>query len=330
MRTFVTGGSGFLGREMIRALIARGHTVRAIARSAKSEAAVKAAGAEPVSGDLDDVESMQRGMEGCDWVIHCAAHTEEWDSDAAFWRVNVVGTENVLAAARGARVRRFVMISSEAALADGNAIIDADETVPLPAKALPGYPFTKAESERRVRAANNADFQTVVVRPRLIWGRNDTALLSKILEAVKAGRFKWIGGGKYPSSTTHVANACEGALLAAEKGRAGEVYFVTDGPPVEFRSFMTRLIETQKRTAPTGNVPFGLAWAAATVTEALWRMLGKKSAPPATKVAVALMGQQVTVKDDKARRELGYVGHVSRDEGLAELARLPPVSPLPS
>jgi len=328
MRTFVTGGSGFLGREMIRALIERGHTVRAIARSPKSEAAVKAAGAEAVSGDLDDVESMQKGMDGCDWVIHCAAHTEEWDSDENFWRVNVTGTENAMAAARGARVRRFVLISSEAVLCDGKPIIDADETRPLPEKPLPGYPFSKGECERRVRAASNADFQTVVVRPRYIWGRNDTAVLSKIIEGIKGGRFKWVGGGRYLTSTTHVANACEGAILAAEKGKPGEVYFVTDGPPVEFRSFLTELLKTQRREAPTGAVPFGVAWAAATVTEGLWRLLGKKSVPPATKISIALMGQQVTVKDDKARRELGYVGRVSREEGLAELARLPPVVPL--
>src|SRR5689334_12316409 len=106
MRSFVTGGSGFLGRELIRALVAKGHEVRALARSEKSMAAVKAAGAEPVKGDLDAVEPMQKGMEGCALVFHSAAHTEEWDSDEAFWRVNVTGTDNTMAAARGARVRR--------------------------------------------------------------------------------------------------------------------------------------------------------------------------------------------------------------------------------
>src|SRR5689334_16050243 len=131
MRTFVTGGSGFLGRELIRSLVAKGHSVRALARSEKSETAVKDCGAEPVKGDLDTVEAMQRGMEGCDWVFHSAAHTEEWDTDEAFWRSNVVGTDNVMAAARGARVRRFVLISSEAVLADGNPLVDVDETTPL-------------------------------------------------------------------------------------------------------------------------------------------------------------------------------------------------------
>src|SRR4051812_1615852 len=113
MRSFVTGGSGFLGRELIRALVGKGHEVRAIARSGKSAAAVKAAGAEPVSGDLDSVEALQRGMEGCTFIFHAAAHTEEWDTEEAFFKVNVTGTENVMAAGRGARVRRFVLISSE-------------------------------------------------------------------------------------------------------------------------------------------------------------------------------------------------------------------------
>jgi hypothetical protein len=129
---------------------------------------VKAAGAEAVLGDLDAVPALQLGMQGCDCVLHAAAHTEEWDSDEAFWKHNVVGTDNVLTAARAAKVKRFVQISSEAAMADGRPLIRLDETRPLPAKPLPGYPFTKAESERRVLAANGPELETVVVRPRIL------------------------------------------------------------------------------------------------------------------------------------------------------------------
>ncbi len=326
MRCFVTGGSGFVGRELIRALVAAGHGVRAIARSEKSEATVRAAGAEAVRGDLADVEAMQQGMQGCDWIFHAAAHTEEWDTDEAFWRVNVVGTDNVMAAGKAAGVKRFVLISSEAVLADGSALVDVDETRPLPEKALPGYPFSKGECERRVRAANQPGvFETVIVRPRYIWGRGDTSVLAKFVEGVKAGRFKWIGGGRYPTSTTHVANVCEGALLAAEKGKPGETYFLTDGKPVEFRWFLTELMKTQGRTLPEGNVPLGLAKVAAAAGEGIWRMLKLKGTPPATRVTIALMGQHCTINDAKARRELGYVGRVSHEEGLAELAKLPPV-----
>lgn len=329
MHCFVTGGSGFVGRELIRALVAAGHPVRAMARSEKSEGAVKAAGAEAVRADLDSIEAMQQGMQGCEWVFHAAAHTEEWDTDEAFWKANVVGTDNLLAAARGAKVKRVIFISSEAALADGRPMLRIDETHPIPSKPLPGYPYTKAVSEQHVVKANGqGGLETVVVRPRMIWGRGDTSLLKKVVEAHVAGRFQWIGEGRYLTSTCHVANACEGALAVAEKGKPGEIYFVTDGEPVEFRKFFSQLFESQKRTAPQKSVPYGLARLAANVLEGLWRLAKVKSAPMATRVAVGLMGHEVTVNDAKARRELGYVGKVTREAGLAELASLPPVVPL--
>ena len=90
-----------------------------------------------------------------------------------------------------------------------------------------------------MRAANGPGLRTVVVRPRLIWGNDDSSVLTQLEHAVNAGRFMWIGDGRYPTSSCHVDNLCEGLLLAAEKGRGGVVYFVTDGAPVELRGFVT-------------------------------------------------------------------------------------------
>ena len=327
MKSFVTGGSGFVGRELIRALAAKGHEVVALARSAKSEAAVRAAGATPAKGDLDSVEAMRAGMQGCQWVFHAAAHTEEWDTDENFVRVNITGTDNAMEAARAAGVKRFVLISSESVLADGRPLIDVDESTPIPPNPLPGYPITKGICEAHVRAASRDGFETVIVRPRYIWGRGDTSVMGKLVQGLKDGRLKWIDHGRYLTSTTHVANVCEGAILAAEKGKPGEVYFLSDGKPVEFRWFLTEILKTQGLPPPKGNIPGWAARGGARLIEGIWRTFKVKKTPPATRVALALMFQQVTVKDDKARRELGYRGATSIEEGLSELARLPPVNP---
>ncbi|MBX5481073.1 MAG: NAD-dependent epimerase/dehydratase family protein [Myxococcaceae bacterium] len=326
-RYFVTGGSGFLGRELIRALCEAGHAVVVLARSPKSEAAVRALGAEPVKGDLDDVGAMTAGMRGCGVVIHAAAHTEEWDTDEAFWRVNVVGTKNVIEAARAAGVRRLVLISSEAVLADGRPLIRVDETHPYPQKPVRGYPASKGEVERAVLAANGDGLETVVVRPRFIWGRGDTANLVKFARAVRDGRFAWVDHGRHLTSSCHVANVCEGTLLAAERGRPKEIYFLTDGEPVEFRWLLTEILKTQGIPLPSRSVPRRLAWIAAGVAEALWRTFRLSGVPFATRVPLALMGVEVTVNDAKARRELGYAGRMTIAEGLAEMARLPKVVP---
>lgn len=312
-QVFVTGGSGFVGKRLIAALVGRGIAVRALARSDSSAAAVRALGAEPVRGDLGDVDALYAGMTGCDTVFHAAAHVEEHGRLRAFLEINVGGTNHVLGAARHAGVKRVVHVSTEAVLADGKPIIRADEMRPYPAKPVGPYPISKGLAERAVLAANGPELETVVIRPRFIWGKGDTSLLPKLTTAVKAGTFGWIGGGHYLTSTCHVANVVEGALLAAERGKPGEIYFLTDGEPVDFREFVTAMLATAGVDASTSReVPRWLATTVATLTA--WM-----KQPPVTKVAIALVGNEVTVDDRKARRELGYASTTTREAGLAEM-----------
>lgn len=321
-KVFVTGGSGYVGRNLIRQLRQRGDEVRALARTDESVKAVTSMGATAVQGDLDSVEAMRKGMAGCDCVFHIAATVTEWGPRALFHKVNVDGTTHVLAAAKSAGVRRFVHVSTEAVLCDGTPLLEVDETRPLPANPLPRYPETKGAAERLVQAANSKQMETVIVRPRFIWGNDDTSVLAALAAAVKAGRFMWMNGGRYPTSTTHVDNVCEGLLLAAEKGRGGEIYFVTDGAPVELRQFVTQLLATQGVDPGNKTMPKGVVLALAHVSEWVWDTFGLKGTPPVTRMAVHLFGEPVTINDAKARRELGYVGMTTREQGLAGLKKL--------
>jgi nucleoside-diphosphate-sugar epimerase len=321
MRTvFVTGGSGFVGRELIQALRARGAEVRALARSEAAAQAVREAGAEPVHGDLDDDRALLRAMEGCDTAFHSAAYVKQWGPREDFFRANVAGTARVLEQARAAGVQTLVHVSTEAVLAGERPIVNADETRPLAEHPAGLYPLTKGLAEDRVRAASTPDFKAVIIRPRFIWGKGDTTVLPNFMNAVKNGQFMWIDGGRYLTSTCHVKNVCEGALLAAERGGGGEAYFLTDGPPVVFREFMTELLKTQGVTLPNTSIPGWLARGFARAVEAVWPPLGLETEPPITYTAIKLIGEEVTVNDAKARRELGYEGRFTREEGLNELS----------
>ncbi len=317
-RVFVTGGSGFVGRALLEALQARRISVVALARSDAAAAACAGRGARVVRGDLESVDGMAEAMVGCDVVFHCAAHVAGWDPPAVFQRVNVDGTANVIAAARRAKVGRLVHVSSEAVLADGAPIVDADEQRPIPAHPLALYPASKSAAEQLVRAAAS-DLHTVIVRPRFIWGAGDTSLLPQLLVAVSQGRFRWISGGRYKTSTCHVRNVVEGLMLAAERGARGQAYFLTDGAPVELRGFLRDLMATQGFDAGDRSVPRALATVAAHAGEALGRLRGYRWRPPITMMALRLLGEEVTVVDARARAELGYVGQVSLSEGLAEM-----------
>jgi nucleoside-diphosphate-sugar epimerase len=272
-----------------------------------------------VRGDLDDVGSMAVGAAGCEVTFHCAAQLGDWGPRADFERGNVAGTRNALAAARQAGVRRFVHVGTEAALLAGDPLIEVDERAPLRFDSPALYSSTKARAEAAVIEANRDGLETVVVRPRFVWGRGDTTLLPAMADMVRAGRFAWVGGGRQRTSTTHVDNAVEGLMLAAQRGAPGGIYFVTDGRPVVFRDFVTRLIETQGVT-PTGrSIPAPVANAVATVGETAWRLLPLPGRPPLTRLAVWLSALEATIDITRARTELGYAPVRTIDEGLEEL-----------
>jgi nucleoside-diphosphate-sugar epimerase len=318
-KAFVTGGSGFVGRELIKALRARGCEVAALARSPTAMAAVSLSGAVPVAGDLSSVSALQSGMAGCETAFHAAAEVSDWGPREAFEEATVRGTARVLAAARAAGVSRLVHISTEAVLAGGAPIVDANETVPYPADPIGLYPWSKGIAERAVVAANTDGFTTMVVRPRFVWGHGDTSLLPQLVGAMRGGQWLWFGGGHHLTSTCHVRNVAEGALLAAERGEGGEIYFLTDGASVDFRDFITDMAATQGVIAPQRSAPMWVAHAAAAVGEAAWGTLKLKGRPPLTRTMVNLFFGEVTVDDRKAREWLGYRSHVSIAEGLAEM-----------
>ena len=262
---------------------------------------------------------LRAAAQGCEYAFHAAAHLGETGDLKAFWRDNVDGTKNVLAASRAAGVRRFVHVGTEAALMAGEPLIWVDERAPLRFDSKAPYSSTKAEAEAAVIGAHSDGFEPVVLRPRLVWGPGDTTILPGIRKAVESGGFAWIGGGRHLTSTTHVDNVIEGLFLAATRGRPGNAYFVTDGEPQVFRDFITRLLATAGVTAPNRSIPAAVGRAAAEVGERLWGALPLPGQPPVTRLAFWLSAHQCTIDISKARTELGYSPVITVDEGLAAL-----------
>ena len=315
----MTGGSGFIGGRLIERLRGDGYGVRALARSESAAERVRERGAEPVPGDLADRAAMRAGAQGCELAFHAAATLGDWGDPADFRRGNVEGTANALGACAEAGVRRFVHVGTEAALMAGQPLRDVDETAPLRPDSPALYSATKARAEQLVLAANRDGFETVVVRPRFVWGVGDTTLLPALVQLVRSGRFAWIGGGRHRTSTTHVANTVEGLVLGATRGTPGNAYFVTDGEPVVFREFVGRLLATQGLEAPTRSIPAWLGQALAGAGETAWRRLPLSGRPPLTRFAFWVSSQECTIRIDKARAQLGYEPVQTIANGLEEL-----------
>jgi nucleoside-diphosphate-sugar epimerase len=318
---FVTGGSGFIGRALLRRLATDGWSVRALARSKGSAEAVRSLGAEPVMGDLSDPAVLADGAAGADVTFHLAAHLGQWGPWEEFERGTVIGTANALEGSRRAGVKRFVHCGTEAALMDGSPLVNVDETEPLKPDSPAYYPRSKARAEALALAANgDGGMETVVIRPRFVWGPDDTSLLPNIVGMMNSGKWAWVGGGHVQTSTSHVDNVVEGFLAGAARGRGGEAYFVLDDGNVDFREFLTELVATEGVEAPDRSIPLAVAKPLAAVSETVWRTLRLGGEPPITRFAVWVAAQECTLSDAKARNEIGYAPVIARRDGLAALA----------
>lgn len=313
---FITGGSGYIGRNLIRRFIAEGYRVRALARSDAAAGIVTELRAEPVRGDILDLASLKAAMMGCEWLVHAAADTGHGAFTTSQHHTNLEGTRNVLNAAREAGITRAVHVSTEAVLLSGAPLCNANEDTPIPPRHAGGYSASKAAAEQAALAENRPGFEVIAVRPRFVWGRDDTTALPQLVSAARSGKLAWIDGGTYLTSTAHIDNVAEGVVRALERGRGGEAYFLTDGAPVEFRAFVSALLRRAGVEPPNKTAPRWLVATVATVGDWLERISGGRIKPPIGRQEYGTVGVEVTLDITKAERELGYRPVITREAGL--------------
>ncbi len=317
MKTFVTGGSGFLGSRLIPKLVADGHEVFAMARSSTADGKLRALGAMPVRGDMDDPGGVV--VPPVDAVIHLAAHFHFAGPRAPYFQINVNGTKALLHAAQAAGASSFIYLTAAAVIMDdrGSPVRDADEGAPTFPDSFSPYIASKATSEAGVLAANRPGFRTIAIRPPGIWGPGD-AFSRNIPRAITSGQFAFIARGDYPYSTCHVDNVVEALIHALDRGAGGKAYFVRDSDNTTFRAFIDGLAKLQGLSIDKlRSVPYGTAFFMGRMMEFGARLRRSSQDPALTRTMVRMIGREFTIDDGAARRDLGYVGKVSRLDGLA-------------
>ncbi|MFT3726526.1 MAG: NAD-dependent epimerase/dehydratase family protein [Terricaulis sp.] len=317
MRIFITGASGFVGGAAARYFVGKGHDVRAMSRSEKSDTAINAMHATPVRCDLESVAPAN--IDNAEAVLHCAAFVEQWGPKDAWKKFNVDGTARMLAAAKAAGVKRFIHISTESVLWKGQSLNNADETYPLALDSPYPYAWTKAQAEVLVQKANAPEFQTIILRPRFIWGPGDTTLLPLIKHMAKTGGWMWVNHGKARTSTTHIANLVHAIELALTQGTGGEAYFILDDGVRTMHDIISGMAASQGVTLPEKSISAGMADFIGGACEAVWGTFGLKSDPPLTRFSAMIMSRDSILNDAKARREMAYAPVISVDDGLKAL-----------
>lgn len=313
---FITGAGGYVGRNLIRHFKAQGRPVVGMVRNAKAAHLISSFGARPVIADML-TSDMTPLMEGAESLIHAAASLDHGPGRVAL-DVNRDGTERVFAAAKRAGIESAVHISTDSVLQAGKPLRNVDETTPYPTRPAGAYSAGKIEAERVALRASQ-DMRVTILRPRMVWGRDDGTALPTLADMVRSGRFAWISGGTYLCSTTHIANLCHAADLALQRGRSGEVYHITDGPARPFRETVIGLLETQGIVAPDKSVPRGVLRAIASFGEGLYRLSGGRIGGPISSQEYATSAVEITLDTSKAERDLGYLPLISREAGLNEI-----------
>ncbi|MBI5597815.1 MAG: NAD-dependent epimerase/dehydratase family protein [Elusimicrobia bacterium] len=321
MKALVTGGGGFLGSGIVRALLAKGHQARSFSRGDYPE--LKKPGVELFQGDLCDARAVSEAVAGVDLVFHAGAKAGVWGPEDEFWKSNVEGTRHVLDACRRHGVRRLVFTSSPSVVG-GKDLEGADESAPYPDHFLAAYPRTKAEAERMVLAANGPDLAVVALRPHLIWGPGDNHIVPRLISRAKSGALRRISGRPCKVDSTFIDNAVDAHLLAAEKLApgapcAGKAYFISNGEPLELWDLVGRILAASGAPPVTKSVSPGMARLAGAVLETVYGLLGIASEPRMTR----FMAEELTTHHwfdlSAARRDLGYAPQVTIEEGLERL-----------
>ncbi len=305
MRVLVTGATGFVGPHVVARLLARGHRPVALVRPGRPVAGL-APGVEIAEGDLSRPETLRRACTGVEAVVHVAARQGYWArNNAVQWETNVVGTTNLLAAARAAGVRRFVHVSSIATIGCTRVPAVLDENGPGNMGEVGiHYVDSKIEAERRVLQAGRQGLDVVVLCPAGIAGpRLDGRVRESIFTRVARGTSRWVARGG--ASITDVEDVAFGIVAGLERGRPGERY-VLGGHNLTWHAFYDRIVAAT--AGPSGRrfreIP---AWAGP-VCLALTTVADKLhlSRPHRAPELCRMWGWYVWLDSRKAERELGY------------------------
>ena len=272
-RVLVTGGSGFVGANLVTELLDRGHEVPLL-RPRPVAAARTIRGCETVVGDITDADDVAVAVAGVDTVFHTAAIidlmgggsvTEEYRKRS--FAVNVERHPEPGARRAGGGVKRFVYTASNSVVMGGQLISGGDETLPYTERFNDLYTETKVVAEKFVLAANGEQgMLTCSIRPSGIWGRGDQTMFRKVFESVLAGHVKVLVGSKHVKlDNSYVHNLIHGFILAAEHlvpgGTApGQAYFINDGEPINMFEFSRPVVEACGQPWPTFRVPGRLVW----------------------------------------------------------------------
>ena len=304
MKVLVTGGTGFIGANLVRELLKDGTSVRVLVRPSSDRGALEGCDVEFVEGDLLDPGSLRRAMVGTRIVYHVAADYRLWARDPeALYRTNVEGTRQLLAAAAEAGVVRVVYTSTVGTLGIPTEGRPGNEATPVSLADMVGpYKRSKFLAERVAEEWARRGLPVVIVNPSApvgAWDVKPTPTGRMIVDFLQGKMFASLDTGL---NLVHVTDVARGHILAAERGRVGEKY-ILGNRNLSLTEIFRMLAGIAGLAAPRFRVPYPVAWLAAASMEGWARVAGGEPRVPLT--AVRMARKRMYFEASKAVQELG-------------------------
>jgi len=315
MKVFVTGATGFIGSFLAECLIQAKHEVRCLVRKESNLRWIADLDVDCYYGSLYDLDSLVRGMDGCDVVYHVAGVTKA-RTENDYFRGNYEGTKNVIDAAikRKNKISRFIHVSSQTAVGPSPTIIPIDES--HPANPLTYYGKSKWAAEEYVGSLSKK-IPITIVRPPAVYGPRDTDIL-EFFRTVKFGIIPQLGGADKYLSLIHAKDLARGIMIAGEHEKSiGKTYFITSPEPYSWEEISRITLNILQKRGFRVPIPVSFMKMVAAVSEGL-SSLTKKPALVNKQKIIDMEQDFWTCSPEKAKKDLGFEAEIGLENGIRE------------
>ena len=320
----ITGGTGFIGGELIKELIDKSERIKCLVRSTSNTDGLQKDRIEMIKGNLVERESLSRLTKGCETVFHLAAFVSDWGEREDFININYKATKDLLDESLINGVKKFIYLSTSSVVWKSDFwnihnLSEIDESYPYPDTYNDYYNESKAMAEKLVVEYNGRnEMRTLVIRPSGVWGAGDKVILPRIIRAADKRFLIPAGDGSGMVSPCHVHNLVSSLYLAAvSENPSGKIYFINDGININHIQFIKKLLSAAgMEWNPRFYLPFKIAYLLAYFIEKLHRTLRLQKPPVITRFAVSAIAGSRTYSIENARKDLDYRPIVDIEKGM--------------
>ncbi|MGC5326037.1 NAD-dependent epimerase/dehydratase family protein [Brevibacillus sp. SYSU BS000544] len=315
----ITGGTGFLGKALALRLLENGMDVTVFGRNEVIGQVLHNRGIRFVKGQLEDSDSVLSACYGSDYVIHCGALSSPWGHPDDFHRANVLGTQNIISGCLTHDVKRLVHVSTPSIYFDFTDRFLVKESDSLPCTFANHYARTKYEAELVVDdAVAKNGLNAITIRPRGLFGVEDTSILPRLIRANEKGKIPFVNGGTNIIDVTYIENVVDSLLLAMEAPSvyAGRKYNITNGEPMQMKELLAKVFLKMNMPMNAINIPYWLLARIAHSMEWFAHTFQGDKEPLFTRYTVGVLSKSQTLDITAARQDLGYSPKVSIEQGL--------------